>query len=80
MEFHEIVKNNEIEVNISDFRRILKNSDESMDFTDVCHHGTSKSKKYVFMVQVPSVFQGGGPDHKLEFRERMTTFCEEGTF
>ena len=29
------VKINEIEVNISDFRIILKNSDESMDFTDL---------------------------------------------
>ena len=32
-EIHET--NHEIEVHISDFRRILKNSDESMNFTDV---------------------------------------------
>ena len=46
------VKNNEIEVNISDFRIILKNSDESMDCTDlspwncfffkVCPEGTPR--------------------------------------
>ena len=42
----------------------------------ICHHGTSKSKKYVFMVQVPSVFQDGAPDHKLEYREIITTFWE----
>ena len=69
------MKNNEIEVHMSDFRRILKNSSKSMD-SQICHHGTSQSKKYVFMVQIPSVFQGGAPDHKLEFRERMTTFWE----
>ena len=65
----------EIEVHISDFRIILKNSDESMGSL-ICHHGTSTSNKYVFMVQVRSVFQGGAPDHKLEFRQRMTSFGE----
>ena len=42
----------------------------------ICNHGTSKSKKYVFMVQVPSVFQDGAPDHKLEYRQRITAFLE----
>ena len=35
IEFHEIYKNHEIEVNISDLKRILKTSNESMDFTDL---------------------------------------------
>ena len=34
-DFYEIHENHEIEVHISDFRRIFKNSDESMDFTDL---------------------------------------------
>ena len=45
----------------------------------IVHHGTSKSKKYLFIAQVPPIFQGGAPDHQLEFRDRITTFWEEGT-
>ena len=30
-----LIQIHEIEVNISDFRKIFKNSDESMDFTDL---------------------------------------------
>ena len=55
------------------FLRILTNRWISL----ICHHGTSKSKKYAVMVQVPSVFQGGVPDHQLEFRDRITTVWKE---
>ena len=72
------MKIHEIEVHISDFRRILKNSGESMDFTDLSPWEL-ESKKYVFMVQVPSVFQGGAPDHKLNSGQNYN-FLGESTF
>ena len=62
------MKIHEIEVHISDFRRIFKNSDKSTDFIDLSPWDL-KNTKYVFMVQVPYVFQDGAPDYQLEFRQ-----------